>query len=167
MSSFNRLSKPRFFRSAFAALFVILAVQQVVYSKRPAGPSPQSLSALDFLAKLDRGDVKGAHLRLDPDVRRTYAIEKLAIVARGRWGTRADRRIGYEGYVQGAQAQRQSQSAGSMRRPYLVCVVEVPPSGTGGVTYISITSVLRVYVARSEWMIVDFRIGSEPDSSCR
>jgi hypothetical protein len=166
MLKFNTLSRP--LRGAFAASLILLAMPQVSTGQKRSGPSLQARSALDFLAKLDRGDVKGAHLKLDPDVRRTYPIGKLAIVARGRRGTNAIRRINYESYLPSPQGvQRQSAVQGSLRRPYLVCIVEVPPSGTGGVTYVSVTSVLRVYVARSEWMIVDFRIGSEPDPSCR
>jgi hypothetical protein len=171
MFAFDALPKNRVLFGACAALALSSALSALAQDRPPKQRPPfsaQARSALDFLARLGRGDVKGAHLKLDPDVRRTYAIGKLAAVARGRQGVATVRHIGYEAYLPPAQGgRRQSAAAGSLRRPYLVCVVEVPQSGTGSVNYISITSVLRVYVARSEWMIVDFRISSEPDSSCR
>ena len=165
-----KLSPTRSARGFFAATILALAMPQPLSAGLPeqtrlAPLTTQSRIALEFLARLDRGAVAQAHALLEPAVQRTYPAARLAGVAKGR-SRGAVRRVTSEGAAQFdkgiAQARFGKPAGGSPK--HIVCIVEVPRSGYGGVTYIAVT---LANVVNLGWRISDFQITSQPSGICR
>lgn len=147
------------------------------YAQPPQPPqqsqklSRQSAFALQFLSWLERGRPIQAHAMLAPNVAREISIDKLLSVWPKRSMIPVDRRVRSETTIPLESAfadhlSRKRTGKGLVGfTAYRVCLAEVPRSGYGSVTYITV--VLIEQRAWSRLRISEFRIQSEPEHSCK
>lgn len=152
---------------AWSLAAIAFAVPAAAQTGKPR--SPQVMVAVDFLRKLEGGQGAAAQALLDPAVARIYPAVKLAESARqGKLASDRVRQLRYEAEVPPEEAfanQLRRRFAG--RRPlapaYVVCMADVPASGYGLVSYVT---VILVASQRSGWQVSEFRYQSEPDHLC-
>jgi hypothetical protein len=154
-----------------ALLLASIAVTVPTTSARAQIRSRQVTIAVDFLRKLEGGQIAAAQAMLEPGVSRIYPASKLAKSAR-KWKLTGGRirQLQFEGKVppQEAYANQLRHRWLSLRTAqapaYIVCMVDVPASGYGAVTYVS---VILVQSQRYGWQVSDYLYQSDRDPLCR
>lgn len=146
---------------------VLLAVPASAQSDKAR--SPQVTVTVDFLRSLESGQIAAAQALLDPAVSRAFPAARLAAAAsKGKLAKGRVRQLQSEGKVAPSEAFANQLRRRPMRNSdpapaYVVCMADVPVSGYGSVTYVT---VILVSSERHGWQVSDFRYQSEPDHLC-
>ena len=127
-------------------------------------PTSQGRVANAFLTALDRGDVFRAALLLHPSIKGRIDPRNLIGTAQQRARSNV-RRLTYEGRL----SSRFGKSDQTLRRfastvGYIVCYLEVPHSGNGSISFVSVT--LLPATVSEGWQISNYRVQPYRSSDC-